>query len=410
MFYLGIDQHRKQLTVNLRNEAGDIVLRRQVGTDWRKAREFFVQLAAQTAGDGGYVTIVEVCGFNDWLLKLLAGEPSCRRTLLVQAEQRAPHKTDRRDANRLCELLWTNRERLLAGKKVQQLRVIAPPSETDAQARQLTALWRRATRQRTRTINAIHHLLLKHNIQQTCPTKGLKTKAARAWLAQLELPVTDRLEMDLLLDQWVLWDRQCEQLDQQVKLQQRQHAGGVAVGQRARLRGLQQFGSGLPSGRHPPFCRPAKPGQLLGPNARLPQLGRGPPALGLDHQARQRHRPVRAGPISAARAEARREDASLVQADQEPPRLEDCPRGRDAPANDDLLAHAATRSALSIARAVSATSQGRSATSVRNAPAAAGNLSSGSTKGGRPSHLRPRLGLRFGVKAEARAKAEGASG
>jgi len=229
MFYLGIDQHRKQLTVNLRNEAGDVVLRRQVSTDWRKAREFLVQLAAQTAGDGGHVTIVEVCGFNDWLLKLLAGEPSCRRTLLVQADQRAPHKTDRRDANRLCELLWINRERLLAGKKVQQLRVIAPPSETDAEARQLTALWRRATRQRTRTINAVHHLLLKHNIQQTCPTKGLKTKAARAWLAKLELPATDRLEMDLLLDQWVLWDRQCEQLDQQVKLQQRQHAGALLL-------------------------------------------------------------------------------------------------------------------------------------------------------------------------------------
>ena len=27
MLYLGIDQHRKQLTVNLRNEAGEIVLR-----------------------------------------------------------------------------------------------------------------------------------------------------------------------------------------------------------------------------------------------------------------------------------------------------------------------------------------------------------------------------------------------
>ena len=34
MFYLGIDQHRKQLTVNLRNEAGDVVLRRQ----WGKVR------------------------------------------------------------------------------------------------------------------------------------------------------------------------------------------------------------------------------------------------------------------------------------------------------------------------------------------------------------------------------------
>jgi transposase len=167
--------------------------------------------------------------FNDWLLKLLAGQPSCRRTLLVQAEQRAAHKTDRRDANRLCEILWTNRERLLAGKKVQQLRVITPPSETDTQVRQLTALWRRVTRQRTRTINAVHHLLLKHNMQQACPTKGFKTKGARTWLAKLELPTTDRLEMDLLLDQWALWDKQCARLDEQMKLQQRQHAGAMVL-------------------------------------------------------------------------------------------------------------------------------------------------------------------------------------
>jgi hypothetical protein len=33
MFYLGIDQHRKQLTVNSRNEAGDVVLRRQASPD-----------------------------------------------------------------------------------------------------------------------------------------------------------------------------------------------------------------------------------------------------------------------------------------------------------------------------------------------------------------------------------------
>src|SRR5262245_17276237 len=107
MFYLGIDQHRKQLTVNLRNAAGDVVLRRQVSTQWSKVREFLAQLAEQTSVDGGYVAIVEVCGFNDWLLRLLAVSGGCRRTLLVQAEQRAQHKTDRRDANRLGELLWT---------------------------------------------------------------------------------------------------------------------------------------------------------------------------------------------------------------------------------------------------------------------------------------------------------------
>ena len=38
MLYLGIDQHQRQLTVNLRNEAGDIVLRRQVSTEWERVR------------------------------------------------------------------------------------------------------------------------------------------------------------------------------------------------------------------------------------------------------------------------------------------------------------------------------------------------------------------------------------
>ena len=40
MLYLGIDLHRKQMTVSLRNEDGDVVLRRQVSTRWPKLEEF----------------------------------------------------------------------------------------------------------------------------------------------------------------------------------------------------------------------------------------------------------------------------------------------------------------------------------------------------------------------------------
>ena len=36
MLYLAIDQHRKQLTVNLRNEQGDVILKRQVSTEWKR--------------------------------------------------------------------------------------------------------------------------------------------------------------------------------------------------------------------------------------------------------------------------------------------------------------------------------------------------------------------------------------
>ena len=41
MLYVGIDQHRKQLTVNVRDESGNVILRRQVSTEWKKVRAFF---------------------------------------------------------------------------------------------------------------------------------------------------------------------------------------------------------------------------------------------------------------------------------------------------------------------------------------------------------------------------------
>ena len=154
------------------------------------------------------MAIVEVCGFNDWLLKLLA-EYGCRETILIQPEKRSKKKTDRRDANALGELLWVNRQRLLAGKKVQGVRRVQPPTEQDAEDRQLTALRQRLGQLRTRTINKIKHLLRKHNLEQECPTKGLDTINGRGsgW-RKLPLGAIDRLEMDLLLAQWKLWDEQ----------------------------------------------------------------------------------------------------------------------------------------------------------------------------------------------------------
>ena len=38
MLYLGIDQHDKHLTISLRNQRGEVVLRRQVSTRWVKVR------------------------------------------------------------------------------------------------------------------------------------------------------------------------------------------------------------------------------------------------------------------------------------------------------------------------------------------------------------------------------------
>jgi transposase len=149
--------------------------------------------------------------------------------VLVQPEKQSKTKTDRRDADNLGELLWTNRQRLLAGKKVQNLRRIVPPSARDAEDRQLTALRQRVGRLRTRTINKVQHLLLKHNLQQECPTKGIQTQGARKWLARLPLAAIDRLEMDQLLAQWELWDKQVEELEAKIRERQAENPTAAIV-------------------------------------------------------------------------------------------------------------------------------------------------------------------------------------
>ncbi len=227
MLYLGIDQHRKQLTVCVRNEEGDVTLRRQVSTEWRRVRAFFAGISEEACGDG-FVAILEVCGFNDWLVKLLA-EYDCREWIVVQPEKRSKKKTDRRDADSLCEILWINRQRLLAGKRVQGVRRVELPNQEDADARQVTVLRQRLGQLRTRTINRIKHVLRKHNLEQECATKGLDTIRGRKWLAGLALGPMDRLEMDLLLKQWVLWDEQLEVVEGEIRKRQAKHKGAAVV-------------------------------------------------------------------------------------------------------------------------------------------------------------------------------------
>jgi transposase len=239
MLYLGIDQHRKQLTVSIRNEVGDVILRRQVSTEWTRVRAFFKELRRLADAEGGFVAIVEVCGFNDWLLKMLA-EYGCRETLLIQVEKRSKKKTDRRDAHQLSGMLWVNRHRLLAGQRVEGVRRVQPPTEQDAQDRQITELRKRMGQLRTRTINKIKHLLRKHNLEQEQPAKGLDTKRTRKWLTTLTLRAIDRLEMDLLLVQWSVWDEQIETLETEIKERQAENATAAVV---ATLPGCAAYGS-----------------------------------------------------------------------------------------------------------------------------------------------------------------------
>lgn len=218
MLYLGIDQHDKHLTISLRNQRGEVVLRRQVSTRWVKVREFFeqIQTLCDEHGAAGFAAVVEICGFNDWLVQMLR-QYGCLRVVLVQPEKRSKRKTDRRDAQQLSELLWLNREQVAAGERIRGVREVRFATPGEQHDRQLTALRRRLTAERTKIINRLKHLLRKHNLGQECPTKTFQTKACRGWLLKLQLPAIDRLEMNQLLAQWELLEKQLKQVNTEVQ-------------------------------------------------------------------------------------------------------------------------------------------------------------------------------------------------
>ena len=80
MLYLDIDQHAKQITVCVRDESGDIVLRRQVSTRRPEKIEAFFQQLSEL--DTEFMAIPEVCGFNDWLIDTLRKQ-NCREIVLI---------------------------------------------------------------------------------------------------------------------------------------------------------------------------------------------------------------------------------------------------------------------------------------------------------------------------------------
>ena len=212
MLYLGIDQHAKQLTVCVRNAAGDTVFRRQVSTRREKVRAFFEQL---TAMDSQFMAILEVCGFNDWLIAELH-QWNCQEVVLIHPEKPSKKKTDRRDAKKLSDLLWLNRGRLAAGEPVHGLRRVYIVSQQERENRQLTALRQTLGQRRTRTINKIHRILNRHNLMWDYPTKSFQTVTGRRWLEKIKLPEIDRLEMDMLLVAWETWNQQIAQIEEKI--------------------------------------------------------------------------------------------------------------------------------------------------------------------------------------------------
>jgi transposase len=155
--------------------------------------------------------------------------------------------------------LWTNRHLWLAPHRVNRLRRVQPASPADAEARQVTSMRQHLVQQRTRTRNRIQHILLKHNLQQHCPTKSIEAKTARRWLEKLALNAIDRLELDCLLAQWELWDRQIQSIDDRIRPLQAQHPTAAIV---ASLPGASAYSSLAIASRIGDIDRFLRPGSL----------------------------------------------------------------------------------------------------------------------------------------------------
>jgi transposase len=215
MLYLAIDQHKAQLTINLRNEHGDVVQKGQVSTKHASINDFFDVLVKKARQHRGFMSIVEVCGFNDWLLEKLKSY-GCKEIVVVQPDKSSKTKTDKRDANVLGELLWNNRKRLQGDQRPNGIRRIFPADSTDAEVRQLTNFRQFLITQRTKVINKIKGIFNKHNMLQDAPTECIRTKKFRNWVAEVKIPDLDRMEIDIYLEHWQMYDKQIVEVEMQL--------------------------------------------------------------------------------------------------------------------------------------------------------------------------------------------------
>jgi transposase len=132
----GIDLHKKESQIEIRSSDTGEITERRIPT----SRTAFAKLFGQRARTK---MVIESSTESEWVARCLE---ELGHEVIVADPNFAPMyayrnrkvKTDRRDANALCEILWVTRQRLLEGKRVQGVRCIRWPTEAEAADRQLT--------------------------------------------------------------------------------------------------------------------------------------------------------------------------------------------------------------------------------------------------------------------------------
>ena len=195
MLTLAVDLHQSQITYVVLDQHGAAVEKGSVSTKPPSVDRLIARLVA--ASGGKLIVGFEECGFGHWLHRL-ASSTGCR-VVRIQPLKKQPHKTDKRDATMIGEILTVNRDRILDGRPLIGARRVDAPSEDHRQARVKCNERRNLAKMRHTVICNIKDIVRRLNLQHGRPTKGWFTRAARQWLEAMDLPKADRATLTRLL-------------------------------------------------------------------------------------------------------------------------------------------------------------------------------------------------------------------
>jgi transposase len=199
----GLDVHRDFCEVAIA-EDGRIRSAGRIAT-----RVESLELFAQSLMPGDVVALEATTG-TDKIVSLLQRQGIgvvVANTRKLKSITEAKAKTDRLDARTLTRLLMSG---LLEG--------VWTPDERTRALRRLTNRRERIVRARTRAKNEAHGVLSR-NLCERPPVTDAFGKAGRRWLAELELPVDERLTLDGCLRQVDFLDGEVAALDREIAKQ-----------------------------------------------------------------------------------------------------------------------------------------------------------------------------------------------
>jgi transposase len=199
MFFVGIDLHKKSITVCVVNQERVVVQRRRLAcADSASIVAFFREL-------GSFQAVVEATASYEWLWQLL--EPYAQRLVLAHPKKlriiaESTRKTDQLDAQLLAEFL-----------ALDMIPQAYRPTPRQRQHRVLVRQRFYLRRRLTGLKNKIRHLVSNYNADRA----DLFEDEGQAYLAELALTPADRFVLQQLLASWRYHQEQLQAVDQELK-------------------------------------------------------------------------------------------------------------------------------------------------------------------------------------------------